>query len=108
MSRRFELMPANMILVAIGVLDLLSTLVWLSAGHAIEVNPIMAALLAVGLPLFVAVKLCTLVAFVVVIEWYRRRKNPIFARQIGNITVAAYLGIYAISFCVVNHKFFLG
>lgn len=108
MTGRFRILPANIVLVTVGVVDLLTTIFWLETGSVIEVNPIMAALLAVGLPLFVAVKLSTLTAYVLVIEWYGRRWNPAFARRIGNITVAAYLGIYTISFCAVNHEFFLG
>jgi len=96
-------MPVNAVLLAIGLADLLTTLFWLAAGRAIEVNPIMAALLRLGIWPFVIGKLGTLVAYVGVVEWYRRRRNPVFARLVGNITLFGYIGIYTVSFAVVNH-----
>jgi hypothetical protein len=101
-------MPIHILLLAVGLVDLLTTLFWLGTGRAIEVNPIMAAVLDTGVPLFVLVKLATLGAYIAVMEWYRRRRNPAFAEVVGNFTVLAYLGIYAISFCSVNHNYFLG
>jgi len=97
-----------MALLAIGLTDLITTILWLRAGCAVEYNPVMAALLHAGVGVFVLAKLLTLGAYVGVIEWYRRRRNPVFARMIGNITVAAYLCIYAVSFCCVNWSFLLG
>jgi hypothetical protein len=63
----------------------------------------MAALLRVGLPAFVGVKLLTLTAYVIAVEWYRRRRSESFARFVGRFTVIAYAGIYAVSFTVVNY-----
>ena len=102
-SRRFFILPANLVLLAVGLVDLLTTLVWVQAGLAIEVNPIMAALLRVGVPAFVGVKLLTLAAYVLTMEWYRRRNEP-FVRRVGLATVVAYTGIYAVSFTVVNYS----
>jgi len=103
-----SILPVNVAMLGIGLLDLLSTIFWLHNGCAIEVNPVMSAVLKHGLVLFIAVKLSTLVAYIAVMEWYRRYKNPVFARVVGIITVAAYLTIYAVSFCGVNHAYFLG
>lgn len=108
MIGRFRILPANIVVLAIGLVDLLTTIFWLNTGRAIEVNPLMAAILTVSMPLFVAVKLSTLGAYVLVVEWYRRHRNPCFARQISALTVIAYLGIYTVSFCAVNHKILLG
>ena len=94
--------PANALLFAVGLTDLLTTIYWVSTGQAVEVNPIMAALLRSGLGVFVMVKLATLLAYVGVMEWYRRRRNPAFARVMGNVALFGYLGIYTISFCCVN------
>lgn len=97
------MLPANAILLAVGLADLFTTLFWLTTGQAVEVNPIMAAVLRAGVWPFVITKLSTLVAFVGVVEWYRRRRNPVFARVVGNITLIGYVGIYAIAFACVNH-----
>lgn len=102
------MLPINMLLFAIGLADLVTTLFWLHTGRAIEVNPLMAAVLNTSLALFVAVKLATLISYVAVMEWYRRFRSPAFARLVGNITVASYSAIYAVSFLCVNHSFLLG
>jgi len=99
---KVRILPANALLIVVCLADLLSTLFWLKTGQAVEVNPVMAALLHAGLGVFVLVKLSTLVAYVGVMEWYRRRRNPAFARVVGSVTLFGYLGIYAISFCCVN------
>ena len=98
------ILPANALLLLIGLADLLSTIFWLHTGCAIEVNPIMAALLHAGLGVFVLVKVLTLGTYVCVMEWYRRHRNPTFAKFVGNFTVIAYVGIYTVSFCMVNHS----
>ncbi len=97
------MMPANAVLLAVGLADLFTTLFWLATGRAVEVNPIMAALLRLGVWPFVFTKLATLAAYIGVLEWYRRRRNPAFARLVGNITLIGYVGIYAVSFAFVNH-----
>ncbi len=102
------MLPVNIVLLIIGLADLATTLFWLHTGRAIEVNPVMAAVLDTSLALFVAIKLTTLISYVLVMEWYRRRRNPTFARIVGNITVAAYAAIYTVSFCCVNHSLLLG
>jgi len=107
-ARTSRILPVNAALVVIGLVDLLTTLVWLRTGHAVEINPIMAAVLRCGLGLFIALKLGTLAAYVVVMEWYRRRHSAAFARVVGRITVASYLGIYAVSFACVNAGLLFG
>jgi len=101
-SRSIRILPVNAALLAVGAADLLTTLFWLATGRAVEVNPIMAAILRAGLCPFVLTKVATLVAYVGVMEWYRRRRCPVFARVVGNITLVGYVGIYAISFACVN------
>lgn len=97
-----QMLPVNAVVLAVGVADLLTTLFWLATGRAIEVNPVMAAVLRLGIWPFVIVKLGTLGAYISVLEWYRRRRNPVFARLMGNVTLIGYVGIYAISFACVN------
>jgi hypothetical protein len=96
------ILPVNAILIAIGLLDLSTTLYWLAAGCAVEFNPIMAGLLHAGIGWFVLVKLATLAGYVGATEWYRRYRNPVFAQFVGRLTVIAYVAAYGISFCCVN------
>ena len=107
-ARTTSILPANAALVVIGLIDLFTTVVWLRTGYAVEINPVMAAVLRSGLLLFIALKLSTLAAYVVVMEWYRRRRSASFARIVGRITLASYLGIYAFSFACVNGGLILG
>jgi len=97
-----DVLPANAVLLAVGLADLLSTLFWIATGRAVEVNPIMAAVLRLGICPFVFAKLSTLAAYIGVVEWYRRRRNPVFACLVGNLTLTCYIAVYAISFVVVN------
>lgn len=98
-----RVLPANLALLAIGLADLASTLIWLQTGRATEFNPIMAAALEFGTLYFIAVKLSTLAAYVCVIEWYRRHRRPRFAVTVSNITLGAYACIYCVSFVCVNY-----
>ncbi|MGB9619363.1 MAG: DUF5658 family protein [Armatimonadota bacterium] len=107
-TRKNRIMTVNAALLIIGLADLVTTLFWLRSGLAVEINPIMAAVLRCGVDVFVTVKLATLLAYVVVIEWYRRRRNPEFARIVGRITLISYLSIYAISFACVNAGLLFG
>lgn len=95
-------LPINIALLAIGLADLLTTIYWLRTGQATEMNPIMAGALRLSPVLFILVKVATLGAYVAVIEWYRRHRNPLFAKFVSNITVASYIGIYSVSFFAVN------
>ncbi|MDH7601019.1 MAG: DUF5658 family protein [Armatimonadota bacterium] len=104
---RLPLLPANIVLLFVGLLDLLTTLIWLHTGKAVEINPIMAYVLRSGIDVFVAVKMSTLLAYVAVLEWYRRFKSPDLAALIGRLTLGSYVGIYAISFAVVNAQVLL-
>jgi len=99
-----RVLPINLVLLFIGLADLSTTIILLYTDQAIEVNPLMATVLDRSFALFVGVKLATLLGYVAVMEWYRRRRSPEFARVVGGITVAAYLAIYAVSFCCVNRS----
>lgn len=101
-DRSAFVLRANVLLVMIGLADLITTLFWLATGQATEVNPIMAAVLATSLVLFIFVKVATLGAYVATIEWYRRHRNASFARLVSRVTLIAYVGVYTVSFAAVN------
>ncbi|OFX13928.1 MAG: hypothetical protein A2Z18_08575 [Armatimonadetes bacterium RBG_16_58_9] len=103
-----DILPVNIAILAVGIVDLSTTLFWVRTGQATELNPIMAAFLGAGTLPFVLAKLCTLAAYVTVTEWYRRKRGAGFARMAGNFTVTAYLSIYAVSFASVNSHLFAG
>ena len=102
------ILPANALVVVLGLVDLITTVIWARAGLAVEFNPVMSFVLKAGIPTFVLVKVATLGAYLVVVEWYRRNRSERFARATGLATLVAYLSLYVVSFCCVNHSFFLG
>ena len=92
----------NLAVFMIGLIDLITTLVWIHNGSAIEFNPIMAWVLSFGIIAFILTKLLTISIYIFVLEWYRKRDNTTFSYNIARFTVFAYLGIYFISFITVN------
>lgn len=101
-DRRYIITPVNALLFFVGLLDLLTTVIWLETGRIMEVNPIMAGVLKLGMTPFILVKMSTLVIYVGVMEWYRRRRNPAFARFMSYVALFGYIGIYTVSFYHVN------
>ncbi|MCC6484881.1 MAG: hypothetical protein IT209_08550 [Armatimonadetes bacterium] len=89
------------ILVIIGLLDLISTIILLEAGIAVEANPVMRSLLPYGWLVFSLVKAWSLMAYVAVLTWYRARR-PRMGALVETFTIAAYLFIYATSFTLIN------
>ena len=107
-DRKTAILPLNAALLVVGLADLATTVFWLHTGNAVEINPIMAAILRAGVSLFVAVKVLTLAAYVLVMEWYRRRRSAAFARLVSRVAFSGYLAIYAVSFVLVNGGMLLG
>lgn len=99
------ILPSNLALLFVGVLDLASTLYWTGTGRAVEFNPVMAAVLGFGVPAFICVKLLSLGAYVAVVEWYRRFRSAARAAAVGRFTLAAYVCLYAASFALANRSF---
>ena len=97
--------PATLFVV--GLVDLLTTLIWVRGGLIVEANPLMAAILGVGVVPFVVVKLSTLSAYVATMEWYGRHR-PERAGVIARAATLAYVAVYGVSFVVVNRGVILG
>jgi len=80
----------SLVLVAICLVDMLSTLFFVLRGYAVEQNPLMAACLRHGPTTFVLVKLVSFVPFIIAVEFYRRQ-NASFARIACRSAIALYL-----------------
>jgi len=80
-------------LAAICLLDLLSTMYWLSRGEAQEGNPLMARFVHMGPVAFIVAKLCAFVPALLLAEWYRPR-NPTLIRQTLRLVALLYVGAY--------------
>jgi len=94
-------------LVAIGIIDLGTTVIWLRTGQATEANPVMYALLQLGIIPFIGAKLATLFGYAAAMEYYSQRCAP-RARGFSFVTLALYIMIYVVSFCGINHRLFVG
>ncbi|MBI2843479.1 MAG: hypothetical protein HYX78_08775 [Armatimonadetes bacterium] len=81
--------------------DMLSTLILVSLGVAVEQNPLMAACLRHSPVTFLLIKTASFVPFILLTEWYRRR-NPAFARSAARIAIVLYASTYVILTAGVN------
>ena len=89
------------VLIAICVLDLASTLLFLRHSGALEGNPLMSFYLKYGVGTFVIVKLALIILPVFVAEWSRQYR-PQFVRFMLRIAIAAYVGAYMVVFLTLN------
>jgi len=80
---------------SICMLDLVTTLYWVSQGQAREGNPIMAFFLDQGPTPFIAAKIATFAPALAVAEWYRPR-NPKLIHRLLRWVIVAYLFIYIV------------
>lgn len=94
---KLRLSTESIVLIAICLADMLSTLYFVLHGMATEQNPIMAACIQHSPALFVFVKLVSFVPFVVAVELYRRR-NPGFARK----ACLCAIGLYLVTFVALT------
>jgi hypothetical protein len=90
-------------LAAICLLDLATTLFWVSYRNAAEGNPLMAFYLHHGgVPAFIAAKLVLCAMPLFVVEWARRMR-PHFAHSLLRFGIVAYLTLYVLGVVHVNH-----
>jgi len=95
------LMVESVILIAIGLMDLLFTLLLIGQNGVTEGNPLMAYYLRFGVGVFVLVKLALLFLPVFVAEWSKRYR-PQFVKWMMRGAIAAYVGSYLVLFAFVN------
>ena len=101
-ERTQKIAPESYVLAAVCLLDLLTTLFWVSYRDAVEGNPLMAFYLHHGgTPAFIAVKvaLCALPLFIT--EWARRTR-PQFVRSMLRFGIVAYLALYGAGVAQLN------
>ena len=75
------------------LLDLGTTLYWVSQGQAREGNPLMAFFLDQGVVPFIVAKICTFVPALIMAEWYRPR-NPRLIHKLLRWVIAGYFFIW--------------
>jgi len=87
---KFRVSMESLILVAICLIDMLSTLFFVMRGCAVEQNPLMAMCLRHSPAMFVLVKIASFIPFVIAIELYRK-KDPAFARIVCRSAIVLYV-----------------
>src|SRR5262249_19044075 len=102
---RMRLSKESLLLICIGVLDLISTLVWVNIHGAQEANPIFRHYLELGPIWFALMKMVMLAAPIFLLEWARRRR-PVFTRYASRFAVGAYLLMYVVGVAKLNPQLF--
>jgi len=93
------------IIAAVGIADLVTTLVWVHTHGAQEANPVFAHYLAMGPIWFAAMKLVMLIAPLFLLEWARRRR-PRFTQMASRFAIVAYVGMYVVGVARLNPQLF--
>lgn len=95
----------SIVLFAIGVADLATTLVWVNIHGASEGNPVFAHYLSMGPVTFAMMKLVMLCAPLFLLEWARTHR-PLFTRRAARFAIAAYLALYCVGVVKLNARYF--
>jgi hypothetical protein len=98
---RITLMRESWILIAIGISDLIVTLLCLADPGVREGNPLMRYYLDIGVGAFVAVKLLLLFMPLFVAE-YSKQFRPVFVRFMLRFAIVTYVGTYLVLFAGLN------
>ena len=99
---RLRLAPESVVLAVICLLDLCSTIFWVSYRHATEGNPVMAYYLTHwGIAGFAAAKM-VLLAMPLLIAEYARRTNPRFVHNALRFGIIGYISLYSLGVFQIN------
>ena len=90
-----NVLPATVLLVTLGYVDMIYTLIAVRLGWAHEANPIMAAMLNRSDGAFIAYKLALLVVPITILE-LMRPKDPNLSEAALKFGSYAYLGLYGV------------
>ena len=90
------------IILAIGLADLATTILFIQHRGAEEANPLFKRYWEMGLAAFVGAKIALLVGPLSILEWARIR-NPRFVSGALRGAIAAYLVMYGIGFYKLNY-----
>ena len=98
-----KIMRESIALVTIGVVDLITTLVWVNKSGASEANPIFKTYLQMGNGWFVVSKMLLLLGPVFLIEW-ARLSRPNFAKMGARFAIIGYIAIYSAGVTGLNQS----
>jgi hypothetical protein len=90
------------IILAIGLVDLATTILFIRSNGAQEANPLFKRYWEMGLAAFVVAKVALLVGPLYVLEWARKR-NPHFVSLALRTAIVAYIAMYGVGYYRLNH-----
>lgn len=89
------------IIAAIGVADLITTVLFIRHHGAEEANPLFRHFWEMGLPAFILAKLACIVGPLCILEWARKRRGQ-FVTLASRSVIAAYLVLYCLGVSQLN------
>ena len=89
------------VILAIGLADLITTIIFIKHHGAVEANPLFRRYWEMGMLTFVAAKIALLVGPLCVLEWARKR-NPAFVSWALRTAIAGYIVMYGIGIVKLN------
>lgn len=96
-----KLATESYIILAICFFDLVATIWLVATNRAIEGNPVMSFYVDRGWDALIGVKLLLVIFPIFIAEWGRRYR-PRFVRRMLRLTIALYLGAYALAFTNID------
>ena len=91
----------SIVMLAICLVDAISTMLLVGAHKIVEANPIMARCLQQGPMVFFTAKMSIVILLIATAEYYRR-SNPTFVSRVLKFGIGAYLLIYVSAVLAVN------
>lgn len=91
------------VIALIGILDLMTTILFIRHHGAEEANPLFHRYWQMGIPVFVLAKLVLLLIPLAVLEWARQRR-PRFVRLALRVGITAYVAMYGVGFTQLNSQ----
>ncbi len=90
------------IILAIGLADLVTTILFIRYHGAQEANPLFKRYWEMGIAAFVGAKVAMLIGPLSVLEWARRR-NPRFVSLALRSAIVGYVGMYGVGYARLNY-----
>src|ERR1051326_1806330 len=91
------------IIMAIGLADLATTILFIENHGAQEANPLFKHYWEMGLAVFIGAKIALLVGPLSILEWARQHR-PRFVAWALRTGIVAYIAMYAVGYVQLNHQ----
>src|SRR5437764_153463 len=103
-SRTMKIAKETWVIMAIGLADLATTILFIQHHGAEEANPLFKHYWKMGLAVFIGAKVALLVGPLSILEWARQHR-PQFVSWALRAGIAAYLVMYGVGYVRLSHTF---